>query len=158
LFVVVKLVAIKLPLNAIVLLEFDKLIAPAATFPLKLVPAELAIVKLPLPAKEEAAIKPVVPAFKLKMLPALVTVPTVILLPTVDAPAFVVSNEDVPVKVTAFKSIAAALVSTAPLMVLALTSDVTPLLNKLVFAKVTPSVLENVTALVIVLPAFSSTL
>jgi hypothetical protein len=156
--VVVKLLAAKLPLNAIVPVVFVNVTAPAATLPLKLVPAELAIVKLPLPAKLEPAITPAVPAFILKALVALATAPTVILLPTEDAPPFVVSNTDAPANVTAFKSIAAAFVSTVPLTLVVLAVEVTPFVNTLVPAKVTPPVLEKVAAFVIVLPAFNATL
>jgi hypothetical protein len=156
--VVVKLLAAKLPLNAIVPVVFVSVTVPAATLPLKLVPAELAIVKLPLPAKLEPAMTPAVPAFILKALAALVIAPTVMLLPPEDTPALVVSNEDVPVNVTAFKSIAAALVSTVPFTVVVLAVDVTPFVNTLVPTKVTPPVLEKVAAFVIVLPAFKATL
>jgi hypothetical protein len=156
--VVVKLLAAKLPLNAIVPVVFVNVTAPAATLPLKLVPAELAIVKLPLPAKLEPAITPAVPAFILKALLLLAIAPTVMLLPAVDAPAFVVSNDDVPANVTAFKLIAAALVSTVPFTVVVLAVDVTPFVNTLVPTKVTPPVLEKVAAFVIVLPAFNATL
>jgi hypothetical protein len=137
---------------------FVKVTVPAATLPLKLVPAELAIVKLPLPAKDEPAITPLVPAFMLNALLLLAIAPTVILLPTEDVPAFVVSNEDVPANVTAFKSMTAALVSTAPFTVVVLAVDVTPFVNTLVPTKVTPPVLEKVAAFVMVLPAFNATL
>jgi hypothetical protein len=156
--VVVKLLAAKLPLNTIVPVVFVNVTAPAATLPLKLVPAELAIVKLPLPAKLEPAITPAVPAFILNALLLLAIAPTVMLLPAVDAPAFVVSNDDVPANVTAFKLIAAALVSTVPFTVVVLAVDVTPFVNTLVPTKVTPPVLEKVAAFVIVLPAFNATL
>jgi hypothetical protein len=70
----------------------------------------------------------------------------------------VVSNTDAPANVTAFKSMAAALVSTVPLTVVVLAVDVTPFVNTLVPTKVTPPVLEKVAAFVIVLPAFKATL
>ena len=115
--VVVKLVADKLPLKAIVLLELVILTAPAATLPLKLVPAELAMVKLPLPVNEVPAIVPAVPPFRVKPLPALLTAPIVIVLPAVEAPPLVVSNEELSPKVTAPRLIAAALVFTVPFTV-----------------------------------------
>jgi hypothetical protein len=151
-------VAVNAPLNAIVPVVFVKVTVPAFTAPLKLVPAELAIVKLPLPAKEEPAITPAVPAFRLNALLLLATAPTVMLLPTKDIPALVASNEELPPNVTAFKSIAAALVSTVPLTVVVLAVDVTPFVNTLVPTKVTPPVLEKVAAFVIVLPAFKATI
>jgi hypothetical protein len=132
---------------------------PAFTAPLKLVPVEFVIVKLPPPAKVEPAITPAVPAFILKAFAPLVIAPIVMLLPASDkvAPLFVVSTVELPAKVTLPKSIAAALVLTVPFIVVGLTSDVTPFVNKVVPASVTPPVLEKVVAFVIVPPAFNAT-
>ena len=137
-----------------------KVTVPALTAPLKLVPAELVIVRSPLPANEVPAIVPAVPPFRVKPLPALLTAPIVIVLPAKDAvaPLLVVSSVVEPPKVTAPKVIASAPVATVPLIVVVLAVDVKPPVNTLVPLSVTPPVLEKVAALVIVLPAFSSTL
>ena len=111
-------------------------------------------------------IVPVVPPFKVKPLPALVIAPIVMVLPAVEAPPLVVSNEDVPLKVTAPRLIAAALVFTVPSIVTRLGLLLLPVVvkppvkfNVPPLPKVTEPVLTKFTALVIeVVPPNNATL
>ena len=135
----------------------DNVTAPALTLPLKLVPAELVIVKSP-PVNEEPAIIPVVPPFNVKeAFELLVTAAIVMLLPAGVLPA-VVLNVELPVNDTLPKSMAAPSVAIVPFTVVALESEVKPFVNVVAPAKVTPPVLEKVAAFVIVPPAFNATL
>jgi hypothetical protein len=130
---------------------------PAFTAPLKLVPAEFVIVRLPALSNVAPAIAPVVPPFNVKEAAVPVTAPIVILLPAGVLPA-VVLNIESPANDTLPKSIAPPFVATVPLIVVALAVDVTPFVKFVVPVKLTPPVLAKVAAFVIVPPAFNATL
>ena len=66
-FAVVKLVAVKLLLNAMVPVVSLKRTVPASTVPLKVVPLEFEIVRSPLPLKDATLIVLPVPAFKVRV-------------------------------------------------------------------------------------------
>jgi hypothetical protein len=130
---------------------------PAFTAPLKLVPAEFVIVRLPALLNVAPAIAPVVPPFNVKEAVVPVTAPIVILLPAVVLPA-VVLNIESPANDTLPKSIAPPFVAMVPFTVVALAVDVTPFVKVDVPVKLTPPVLEKVAALAIAPPAFNATL
>ena len=146
------------PLKVMLPVVLFKAMVPALIAPLKDVPAELVKVMLPLPANDEPVIVPAVPAFNVSALPPDVIAPIPIVLPADEPPLFVVSIEDVPVKVTAPSDNASADVLKLPLIVVVLEVDVKPPLKRLVPAKVTPPVFEKVAVLVIVLPLFNKRL
>lgn len=126
--------------------------APAVTPPLKDAPPELAMVKLPPPAKELPVMVPPVPALRDKALPPLVTAPMV--KPAPAATVLFVARVDVPPSVMLPRLIAVPLVCTMPLMVLALAVLVKPptkVNTSLPLPNVTPFKLLKVTALVMLL-------
>ena len=65
-FAVVKLVAVKLSLNAMVPVVSLKVTAPALTIPLKVVPLEFETVRSPSSLKDATLIVLLVPAFKVR--------------------------------------------------------------------------------------------
>ena len=153
-FAVVKLVAVKLPLNEMVPVVSLKVTAPALTIPLKVVPLEFETVRSPLPLKDATVMVLSVPAFKVRALAPLVIAPMEIVLPA--ATVLLVARVLVPCKVIAPNVMAEPLVCTVPLMftvagLLALPVVTTPpwkVMTSLPLPKLTVPVFKKLTALV----------